>query len=72
MPVKLQDSELDVTIHPGDLIVADLNGVVCIPHELVEDVLTLVPKQAKIDDDMAKAIASGSTFADASKQYRGR
>lgn len=71
MPVKLQDSELDVIIRPGDLIVADLNGVVCVPCELVEDVLTLVPKQAKIDDDMAKAIAKGSTFADASKQYRG-
>lgn len=70
--MKLHDSELDVTINPGDLIVADLNGVVCIPQVFIEEILRMVPEQVKNDDDMAKAIANGSTFADASKQYRGK
>lgn len=72
MPVRLQDSELDVIVNPGDLIVADLNGVVCIPQKFIEDVLNMVPNQAKIDDNVAKAIANGITFAEASKQYRGK
>jgi regulator of RNase E activity RraA len=72
VPVKFQELALDVTINPGDYIVADLNGVVCVPLSLLSEVVALLPKQVEIDDNMATAIASGSTFADASSKFRGR
>lgn len=72
VPVKFQDLSLDVTINPGDYIVADLNGVVCIPQKLLAQVISMIAEQVAIDEKMAVAIAAGSTFADASAKFRGR
>ncbi|KAL4730958.1 hypothetical protein ACLX1H_003000 [Fusarium chlamydosporum] len=57
VPVKLQDPALDVTIHPGDIIFGDLNGVVCVPKDAVDKILELMPKQVEADEKMAKDIA---------------
>ncbi|KAK5090403.1 hypothetical protein LTR05_000575 [Lithohypha guttulata] len=72
VPLRLSDPRCEITVSPEDIIFADLNGVVCIPRGLVEQVLSLIPKQVEIDENMAKAIAQGSTFAGASKEFRGK
>lgn len=68
--MKFQDAEWDVTISPGDYIVGDLNGVICVPEDLAESILETLPAQVEADELMAVAIAKGSTFVEASKRYR--
>lgn len=51
----------DVTVHPGDLIVGDVDGVVCVPQEHVEAVLELSVSIDNRELEQAKLIiASGS------------
>jgi regulator of RNase E activity RraA len=71
VPVKLQSSsEVDVTICPGDCIVADNNGVVLLPKALVEEALPLMAKQVAVDSRMAVALREGMSFSEASKKFR--
>ncbi|KAF5662957.1 dlpA-like protein [Fusarium heterosporum] len=70
VPVKLQDPTLDVTINPGDIIFGDLNGVVCVPQDLVAKVVELLPRQVEADEKMARDIAQGKTFQAAKNEYR--
>lgn len=51
----------DVTIHPGDLIIGDVDGVVCVPQAHVEAVLALSVSIDNRELEQAKLIiASGS------------
>jgi regulator of RNase E activity RraA len=70
VPVKLQSDEQNVTINPGDYIMSDLNGVVCLPRELAEEVITRLAPQAEADRLIALDIQSGMKFVDASKKHR--
>ncbi|KAF4994520.1 hypothetical protein FGRMN_5729, partial [Fusarium graminum] len=70
VPVKLQDPALDVTINPGDIIFGDLNGVVCVPQNLVAKVVELLPRQVEADEKMARDITQGKTFKAARDEYR--
>lgn len=68
--VRFQNEGMDVPIRAGDYIMGDLNGVVCLPKELAEKALDLIPSQLEADEKMAEDINDGSTFTDASKKYR--
>ena len=70
VPVKLQTDEQDMTVRPGDYIVADLNGVVVLPRELAEAALPLMAKQVAADSAMAVEISKGMSFTEASKKFR--
>ena len=70
VPVRLQSDEQDATINPGDLLIADLNGVVCIPQELAPRIVELMESQAAADEKMAADIRAGVSFAEASKRHR--
>jgi hypothetical protein len=70
VPVKLQTDEQDVTIHPGDYLIGDLNGVVVLPKDLAEKALPLMAKQAEADAQMAVAIGNGMSFTEAGKKFR--
>lgn len=69
-PVRFNSEDQDTIIHPGDYLIADLDGVVCLPKDLAEQAIDLIPSQAGADDNMAAAIREGMTFSDASKKYR--
>ncbi|KAI1170428.1 RraA-like protein [Nemania sp. FL0916] len=70
VPVKLQTDEQDMQIRPGDYLIADINGVVVLPVELVEEALPLMQKQVEADTRMAAEIKKGMSFAEASKKFR--
>jgi len=70
VPVKLQTDEQDMTINPGDYLIADINGVVVLPKELAEKAIPLMAKQVEADSKMAVAIEQGMSFTEASKKFR--
>lgn len=69
-PVKLHSPIQDMTVNPGDLIIADLNGVVVMPQELAAQAIPLMRPQVEADEKMSKAIKGGMLFVDASKKFR--
>jgi len=60
----------DVTIAPGDLVVADEDGVVVVPSDLVE--AALAHASAKRDDEgsFRRAVEDGMSPSDAYRKYR--
>lgn len=70
VPVRLQTDLQEAWIQPEDILVADLNGVVCIPQDLVSKVAILARSQSEADENVAKDIQKGSTFTEASNKHR--
>jgi regulator of RNase E activity RraA len=68
--VKLQTDRQDVTINPGDYLIGDLNGVVCLPRELATRAIPLIGPQLEADKKIAADIQAGMKFVDASKKHR--
>jgi len=62
--------EQNMTINPGDYLIADLNGVVVLLKELAAQALPLMGKQVDADSKMAVAIKNGMNFSEASKKFR--
>jgi 4-hydroxy-4-methyl-2-oxoglutarate aldolase len=48
-----------VPVEPGDIIVADADGIVAIPRELASEVAELGDKLATIEEEMRQELASG-------------
>jgi regulator of RNase E activity RraA len=59
-----------VRVRPGDVIVADGSGVVCIPADLAERVAELATGYAEDDRSAAADIAKGLPFREAMARYR--
>lgn len=74
MPVKLQsDIQHDaVVISPGDYIIADLDGVVCIPKDMARQCLEAIPAIQQADRMCAEAIKKGMSVEEAFKTFRGK
>ena len=71
VPVKLQSDEQDAVIKPGDYLIGDLNGVVCLPKELAEKAIPLLGSQVEADEKIALELDRGMAFTEASKKHRG-
>ena len=69
-PVKLQSEDQDITIHPGDYIIGDANGVVVLPKDLAEKAQPLMKAQVAADEKVGAAVDEGMSFAEASKKFR--
>jgi regulator of RNase E activity RraA len=54
-----------VEVRPGDWIVADADGVVVIPADKVEEVLTKAEDEAEVEARMMERVKAGSTLPDA-------
>jgi RraA family protein len=48
-----------VVVHPGDVIVGDLNGVVVIPRQIADDLLAQLRAGASAESDYLSAVARG-------------
>jgi regulator of RNase E activity RraA len=60
----------DVRVRPGDVIVADGSGVVCVPAEHAAKVAELSERYARDDAQAAAELAKGLTFTAAMARFR--
>jgi len=49
-----------MVVHPGDLVVGDADGLLCIPFDEVEEVLAAVRKKMELEKKMLAEIAAGT------------
>lgn len=68
--VKSDKERQDVTVNPGDFVVADLDGVVIIPPDLIDQVAEIAARQKSADVKVQQAILKGMTFTEASNRFR--
>ncbi|KAH9485566.1 4-hydroxy-4-methyl-2-oxoglutarate aldolase [Psilocybe cubensis] len=66
------DSFPAVTIQPGDWIVADEDGIVCVPRDLEAQVVDLAFKGREIDARCMEDIKAGKGIQQSFKQHRGK
>lgn len=59
----------NVTIHPGDLIVGDVDGVVCIPKDVVEEVLALSQSIDQRELEQARLIIQSGSLREGLAKY---
>jgi len=59
-----------VTIAPGDLVVADVDGVVVVPAGVAGDVLRRAGEKAAREDDLRLAVLGGEPIAEAFRRLR--
>ena len=57
-------------INPGDVCVADRNGVVIIPQDKVKDVLKMLPDMIAADEKVMEAVKGGMPVKDAFAKFR--
>lgn len=58
-----------VRVRPGDIIVGDGTGIVCIPIEVAEEVLNKAKKMDEQDKQATEEIRRGLTFTEALRKY---
>lgn len=58
-----------VVVSPGDMIVADENGVTVIAHAELESILKLAQEQAEREEATRKAIAAGKTVDELLEEF---
>ena len=68
--VAFHDSRVEATISPGDWIVGDLNGVICVPKSIASQVVKLLPQLGEAESKVEADIDQGLSFAVASKKHR--
>ena len=70
-PITLGEQVWPVTVHSGDIIVGDLNGVVSIPADLISSVLSLCEQGTQIDNLCMTSIQTGRSLVETFKEFRG-
>jgi regulator of RNase E activity RraA len=58
-----------VVVNPGDMIIADENGVAVVPNTDLESVLKLAKEQAEREETTRKAIAAGKTVEELLEEF---
>ena len=61
-----------VTVRPGDWIVADEDGVVCVAHEFELQVIELATEGRRVDAFCMAAIKAGKSIQSTFEEYRRR
>jgi regulator of RNase E activity RraA len=59
----------NIQVLPGDVIVADVNGVVAIPHDKLSNVLDEAEVIAAKELAMVEALRAGQSIVDVDKQF---
>jgi len=59
-----------ITVNPGDIIMADVDGVIAIPSGMLKEAVDGAIKQRDTDLAIAKELRSGMSVAEAFKKWR--
>ena len=62
---------LGTEVNPGDVVLADLDGVVCVPRELVDVILVRCLKNREVDERCMEDIKDGKSIKETFKKWRG-
>jgi regulator of RNase E activity RraA len=69
-PVQVRGALIDwITVYPGDIIVADDDGVIVVPKLLVEDVTIRVRKWSKEDSESREDVRRGVRLLEVIEKY---
>jgi len=60
----------DVLVKPGELVVADYDGIVVVPKEIEKDVLTLAKEKVSKESLTRKALLEGKSLREVYNTYR--
>jgi regulator of RNase E activity RraA len=58
-----------VTVHPGDLVFADLDGVVVVPSAIEDEVVERAFKKVEGEGEVRRALRGGMATAEAFQRY---
>ncbi|WP_254546839.1 RraA family protein [Halomarina pelagica] len=58
-----------VEVRPGDVLVGDVDGVVCVPGDVAETVLERAEAKAGTEDDVREAVRGGTAPLDAYREF---
>lgn len=58
-----------IRVRPGDIIVGDGTGIVCVPIEIAEEVMNKAKKMDEQDKQAIEEIRQGMTFTEALRKY---
>lgn len=73
MSIDAIDGDVEIagmTVRSGDLVVADLDGVVAVPREHAADVLERALEKTRTENRARDALAGGATLAEAWERFR--
>jgi regulator of RNase E activity RraA len=59
-----------INVSPGDVIVGDVNGVVCIPQQQVGEVVKVAQSISGCDEKCRVDVANGMTLREAFAKHR--
>lgn len=59
----------DITVHPGDLVLGDHDGVVVVPSAVAEEALALAEEKVSGEDVVREKLAEGMPVAEAFRTY---
>lgn len=75
-PPRWEVAEWDVSVRiegieisPGDIIVGDDDGILCVPRDLAEEVLQYAEDKVSTEDDVREAVKDGTPPLDAYNKY---
>jgi len=57
-----------VLVRPGDIVLGDATGVVCVPLAMAEEIVTLAAKQDSLDNHTIELMRKGISFREAQKR----
>jgi regulator of RNase E activity RraA len=72
VPLTFKHGGTDVVVNPGDFIIADIDGVVRIPHALLAQVIHQCTIARDVDAKCLAAIQQGTSITDAFQTYRNK
>lgn len=58
-------------VNPGDILLADIDGVVCVPKDLVDQVAERCASAREIDEKCMQDIMAGAPIKETFKKWRG-
>lgn len=70
--MRLNSAGQEAWIRPADILIGDLNGVVCIPKEAVKSCLGILPDIVNADTKCAEDILKGQSFAEVLRKHKGK